>query len=76
MEHRDPCAVHYIGVERSGFQRVHDSGKEAAIRNFGVGIIAIATIAFAGLFFRRRRATVPTLANPDETVDELYAAGL
>ena len=76
MEHWDSCAVQYIGAERSGFEKHHDSNKEASIRNFSVGFLAIATLAVAGFFVRRRRVVVPILTGRDETVEELYAAGL
>lgn len=76
MEHWAYCAGHYIGTERSGTGDFHDSNEEARIRNFGVGIIAIATIAVAGLFFKRRRDVPTVLTGRDQAVDQLYAAGL
>jgi hypothetical protein len=52
-------------------------GEEARIRGFGVGLLAIATLAVASVVLRRRR--LPMAIVPDRVklaVDELYAAGL
>jgi hypothetical protein len=53
------------------------STREASIRSFGVGLIALATVAAAGILFRYRRPIV--IARPGlrrTKVDALYAAGL
>jgi len=48
--------------------------KEAAIRTIGVGLIALATVAAAGFFLRRRRHVAA--GRRSGVVDALYAAGL
>jgi hypothetical protein len=48
--------------------------REAAIRNLGVGLIALATMAAAGFFLRRRRYAVA--GRRPGVIDSLYAAGL
>ncbi|NIM52146.1 MAG: hypothetical protein GTN78_08270 [Gemmatimonadales bacterium] len=53
-----------------------DSYKEALIRTFGVGLIALATLAAASLLLRRRRPGVARAKRKRTSVDPLYAAGL
>jgi len=48
--------------------------KEAAIRTIGVGLIALATFAAAGLLLRRRHYVAA--GRRSGVVDALYAAGL
>jgi hypothetical protein len=48
--------------------------KEAAIRSFGVGLIALATMAAAGFLLRRRQHVIAGRRSGE--VDSLYAAGL
>jgi hypothetical protein len=51
--------------------------EEAPIRSFGVGLLALATIAVAGFVLRRRRAYVaPARGRRDSRFDDWYAAGL
>jgi hypothetical protein len=55
----------------------HQNG-EALIRSFGVGILALATVAAASLLLRRRRL-VPageSIKRDRRRVDRFYAAGL
>ena len=77
MEHWFPNEGYYIGAEQSGVTVgvVHLS-QEVPIRNFGVGLIAIATLAVAGFVFRRRRSAIVVAAGNEEIIDDLYAAGL
>ena len=52
--------------------------KEVTIRSFGVGLIALATFAAAGIMLRRRRY-IPVRSKSGRrrpTVDKLYAAGM
>jgi hypothetical protein len=52
-------------------------GKEARIRSFGVGLLAIATLAVASFVLRRRRLSMALVPDRGKLgVDELYAAGL
>lgn len=63
----------------AGFHRAWVPERGGVIRNsFAVGIIAVATLAAAGLLFRRRRVvlTTPGGAALRDVVDDLYAAGL
>ncbi len=47
------------------------------IRNFGVGIVALATIAAAGLVWRRRRlVSASGIPGVLRKVEALYTAGL
>lgn len=51
--------------------------KEACIRSFGVGLLAIATLAVASIVLHRARVALATITGGDDSaVDELYAAGL
>lgn len=45
------------------------------IRSFGVGLLALATVAAASFFLRRRVVVTPT-AGRQSAIDALYAAGL
>jgi len=50
--------------------------QEVVIRNsFAVGILAVATLAAASLFIRRRRLVLATAGSRID-VDDLYEAGL
>jgi hypothetical protein len=51
------------------------SHKEVAIRSFGVGLLALATLAAASLLLRRRHV-VAGAGRGRSIVDTLYAAGL
>jgi len=56
----------------------HNKNKEASIRSFGVGILALATVAAASLLLRYR-GLVPSGASgrrDRRKVDRFYAAGL
>jgi len=46
------------------------------IRSLGVGLVALATVAAAGFFLRRRRVFVRGGARRVSVIDALYAAGL
>jgi hypothetical protein len=52
--------------------------KEARIRKFAVGLLALAAFAAAGMLLgKRRRYPAPlSIGGQDSQVDELYAAGL
>jgi len=50
--------------------------KEARIRTFGVGLIALATFAAASLLLRRRHVVAQGIGRERRLVDSLYAAGL
>ncbi len=50
--------------------------KEARIRTFGVGLIALATVAAASLLLRRRHVVAQGIGRETRLVDSLYAAGL
>lgn len=51
--------------------------QEVRIRTFGVGLIALATLAVAGFLLTRRRVLVATAPGRRATaIDGLYAAGL
>lgn len=50
--------------------------KEVRIRNFGVGLLALAALTAASLLFRRRRPVLVATGDRDHLVDDLYAAGL
>jgi hypothetical protein len=52
------------------------SGREARIRNLGVGLIALATFAAAGLLLRRRHVVAAGAGQRSGLVESLYAAGL
>lgn len=56
--------------------RVRDSLREVRIRGFGVGLLALATVAAASLLFRRRLAFVLPRGRSTGVVDNLYEAGL
>jgi hypothetical protein len=49
---------------------------EARIRNLGVGLIALATFAAAGLLIRRRHLITAGTGQQTRLVESLYAAGL
>jgi hypothetical protein len=51
--------------------------KEAHIRTFGVGLLAIAALAVAGILLSRGRRPALVAAGPQRTrqVDDIYAAG-
>jgi len=70
------CVGHYIG---SGAAGIAQTQQEARIRNFGVGLVALATLAAAGLLLRGRRLVPIRLKRGrrrEGMVDRLYAAGL
>jgi len=50
--------------------------REARIRTFGVGLIALATFAAASLLLRRRHVVAQAIGRETRLVDSLYAAGL
>ena len=50
--------------------------REARIRTFGVGLIALATFAAASLLLRRRHVAAQAIGRETRLVDSLYAAGL
>ena len=56
----------------------HHYPKEVPIRSFGVGLLALATVAAAGIFLRRRRLAPAKVAGgrTQTQVDQLYAAGM
>ena len=69
---------HYIGGERLPLIATRYSLREVSIRSFGVGLLALATVAAAtaaSLLLRRRRPAAAT-AGRAKAVDPLYAAGL
>ena len=49
---------------------------EVVIRSLGVGLVALATVAAAGLLLTRRRLFGRANARRQRVVDTLYAAGL
>lgn len=51
--------------------------KEVDIRTFGVGLLAIAALAMAGILLSRRRRPVLAATTPrrERQVDDIYAAG-
>jgi hypothetical protein len=51
--------------------------KEVGIRTFGVGLLAIAALAMAGILLSRRRrpALAATTPRRQRQVDDIYAAG-
>ncbi|HLB36983.1 MAG TPA: hypothetical protein VJL31_10465 [Gemmatimonadales bacterium] len=51
--------------------------KEVCIRTFGVGLLAIAALAMAGILLSRRRrpALAATAPRRQRQVDDIYAAG-
>lgn len=51
--------------------------KEAPIRTFGVGLLAIAALAMAGILLSRRRrpALAATTSRRERQMDDIYAAG-
>jgi hypothetical protein len=51
--------------------------KEAPIRTFGVGLLAIAALAMAGILLSRRRrpALVASSGRRNRQMDDIYAAG-
>jgi hypothetical protein len=51
--------------------------KEVPIRTFGVGLLAIAALAMAGLLLSRRRrpAVASATSRRNRQVDDIYAAG-
>lgn len=51
--------------------------KEAPIRTFGVGLLAIAALAMAGILLSRRRrpALVTNRGRETRQMDDIYAAG-
>ncbi len=62
----------------AGFSEARDHLKEVTIRGFGVGLLALATFAAAGIFLRRRRYVPVRIrgGRKQPTVDKLYAAGM
>jgi hypothetical protein len=52
--------------------------QEVSIRSFGVGLLALAAVAVAGLLLRRRRPALTTagFGSRHRDVGELYVAGL
>jgi hypothetical protein len=53
------------------------SSREARIRSFGVGLLALATVAAAGFLLRYRRASASARSGRKRSeVEALYAAGL
>ena len=51
--------------------------KEARIRTFGVGLLAIAALAMAGILLSRRRrpAFAASTSGRQRQMDDIYAAG-
>jgi hypothetical protein len=51
--------------------------KEVLIRTFGVGLLAIAALAMAGILLSRRRrpALIATSGRRTRQMDDIYAAG-
>ena len=51
--------------------------KEVPIRTFGVGLLAIAALAVAGILLSRRRrpALATSTSRRNRQVDDIYAAG-
>lgn len=51
--------------------------KEVDIRTFGVGLLAIAALAMAGILLSRRRRPFLAATTPrrERQVDDIYAAG-
>jgi hypothetical protein len=51
--------------------------KEAPIRTFGVGLLAIAALAMAGILLSRRRrpALIANSGRRNRQMDDIYAAG-
>ena len=74
----------HLTAERIGAVNVPQVGEdivwfnqEVVIRNtFAVGILAVATLAAASLFIRRRRVVLATAGFSRLDVDDLYEAGL
>ena len=68
------CTPAYIECVGNEVDWVFHFNREAAIRSFGVGLIALATVAAAGFLFRRRQHVVS--GRRAGVIDSLYAAGL
>jgi len=68
---RTPVYIGCVGNEVIWVVYFH---REAAIRSFGVGLIALATVAAAGFLLRRRQHL--TSGRRSGEIDSLYAAGL
>ena len=68
------CTPVYIWCAGNELDWVVHFHKEAAIRSFGVGLIALATVAAAGFLLRRRQHV--TSGRRSRIIDLLYAAGL
>jgi hypothetical protein len=63
-------------VAGASAETVVDSRREARIRHLGVGLIALATFAAAGLLIRRRHVVTTGTGQRARLVESLYAAGL
>jgi hypothetical protein len=63
-------------VPDASAETVVGSRREAHIRNLGVGLIALATFAAAGLLIRRRHVITTGAGQRTRLVESLYAAGL
>jgi len=73
-----PCAYNYIVTGKQGSAEHVTSPRRYAIRSFGVGLLALATVAAAGIFLRRRRHAPARLSTgrTHTHIDQLYAAGM
>jgi hypothetical protein len=63
-------------VPDASAETVVGSRGEAHIRNLGVGLIALATFAAAGLLIRRRHVIATGTGQRARLVESLYVAGL